>query len=768
MGILSQVAKRIKAYHGSPHDFDKFSTENIGTGEGAQAYGHGLYFAEREGTAQSYRDALSADTSFKKSDGAVFDLYDGSMNHPNIRRHMAKTGGDLDGAIEKAQKIIKDNSSSQSVDAATNDLSVLQKLKEDGGISQNKGSMYEVNIDASPDELLDFDAPLSEQSKQVKNMWSNWKSSAVGKKVAAEMPGNFKGDITGQEMHNLIYEGMVPDPAHQYGRGKVVKESIDTSQYLQDQGIKGIKYADAQTRFSPKGRTNNYVMFDDKTIEIARKYGVSMPVAGAILAGTMTPEDAQAGVVSEGVHLAQRVLQLGILKAESAGNPTAVKTAITKYNKAMKESPAFADRERRAYAEDYKTIFTDADIPPKKIITPESLVGNTIAPVRGDKSSVGQLSQVGGIPVDVPVEGGVKFSRQHGGWASSEGVARGQHNKHIAAANDTENDVYGIYNAMGVDSVNFSTPIAEGMMQQIPALNRLARTDIKAFDKDLRNIKKSANGKVTYPYKDWVGLDHPDAMNQLMGENGYPSVGKLRTAFSTTMGKAAYRDKGFPTYGELVKAVEDKSLSNLNYGDAGHSVYKVDTSQGVQPFSQHKSYNTLMPGQYGGGFEQSIPFDVMFPKSFDRYTNSGKFLPRDQAIVATNIRKDGYEVADQQWLDGVKGFIERNKKSAAAGGVLASGGANANVPSASSQDGLLKDTGDVLGEIMAAANRGTVDTLNFFTVDQVNAISQLLGSDKRVPTLYDAPYVEEATEGNFMEKGALRQAVRQFGEFLGG
>jgi hypothetical protein len=50
----------------------------------------------------------------------------------------------------------------------------------------------------------------------------------------------------------------------------------------------------------------------------------------------------------------------------------------------------------------------------------------------------------------------------------------------------------------------------------------------------------------------------------------------------------------------------------------------------------------------------------------------------------------------------------------------------------------------------------------------VNAISQLLGSDKRVPTLYDAPYVKEATEGNFMEKGALRQAVRQFGEFLGG
>jgi hypothetical protein len=42
----------IRAYHGSPHSFDKFSTSQIGTGEGAQAYGRGLYFAEREKTAE--------------------------------------------------------------------------------------------------------------------------------------------------------------------------------------------------------------------------------------------------------------------------------------------------------------------------------------------------------------------------------------------------------------------------------------------------------------------------------------------------------------------------------------------------------------------------------------------------------------------------------------------------------------------------------------------------------------------------------------------
>ena len=42
-------------YHGSPHSFDKFSASKIGTGEGSQAYGHGLYFADNKSVAQSYR-----------------------------------------------------------------------------------------------------------------------------------------------------------------------------------------------------------------------------------------------------------------------------------------------------------------------------------------------------------------------------------------------------------------------------------------------------------------------------------------------------------------------------------------------------------------------------------------------------------------------------------------------------------------------------------------------------------------------------------------
>lgn len=45
----------LQAWHASPHDFDAFSLSAIGSGEGAQAYGAGAYFAESPRTMLHYR-----------------------------------------------------------------------------------------------------------------------------------------------------------------------------------------------------------------------------------------------------------------------------------------------------------------------------------------------------------------------------------------------------------------------------------------------------------------------------------------------------------------------------------------------------------------------------------------------------------------------------------------------------------------------------------------------------------------------------------------
>ena len=47
------------AWHGSPHDFDGFDLGAIGTGEGAQVHGWGLYFAQNRNVSQGYKDRLT-------------------------------------------------------------------------------------------------------------------------------------------------------------------------------------------------------------------------------------------------------------------------------------------------------------------------------------------------------------------------------------------------------------------------------------------------------------------------------------------------------------------------------------------------------------------------------------------------------------------------------------------------------------------------------------------------------------------------------------
>lgn len=58
------------AYHGTPHRFDDFSLEHIGTGEGAQAHGWGLYFAQDRKVSEDYRNRLRTG----RSRGQLFEV----------------------------------------------------------------------------------------------------------------------------------------------------------------------------------------------------------------------------------------------------------------------------------------------------------------------------------------------------------------------------------------------------------------------------------------------------------------------------------------------------------------------------------------------------------------------------------------------------------------------------------------------------------------------------------------------------------------------
>ena len=91
------------AYHGTPHKFDEFLMEHIGSGEGAQAHGYGLYFAENKNVSEGYRKKLLLNGSFDTK----YDIkIDGKPANADIRRYI------LNNFSTSAINRIKDNPTS--------------------------------------------------------------------------------------------------------------------------------------------------------------------------------------------------------------------------------------------------------------------------------------------------------------------------------------------------------------------------------------------------------------------------------------------------------------------------------------------------------------------------------------------------------------------------------------------------------------------------------------------------------------------------------
>jgi hypothetical protein len=253
----------ITAYHGSPHDFDEFDTSKIGTGEGAQAYGHGLYFAEHEPIAKDYRDKLVSGQ----------EVYNAMLEHfGEYHPHAMNT--DVVDTILSAQRNDKDIGESLKSMAAQkakskwdSDVAVAPhyaKLAEDKNfvqaMSRPFGHMYEVHINAHPDHMLDWDKPLRGQQHIM-----NAIDQHIGdpNSVLEHLFGHL--DATGGDLHEKLGGQHKP---------KAVSEKLSSM------GIKGIKYLDAGSRSDKSQQTHNYVVFDHKDVAVRRKYEQGGAVEG--------------------------------------------------------------------------------------------------------------------------------------------------------------------------------------------------------------------------------------------------------------------------------------------------------------------------------------------------------------------------------------------------------------------------------------------------------------------------------------------------------
>jgi len=300
LSVPSQNSPGFTLYHGSPHDYPaerlvqhpsgetehivgspgqlpevpegatvlqdyplgRVRLDKVGTGEGAQAYSHGWYGAEREGIAgdyrkklgykdavQQFRNHLPDDASFEE----INELVDAGKVPPKMGRVLqALKQDDWLGFDYPSQAI------SQAFRPSLHNFDPSPELVD---AVKNYGHMYETRVNADPEHFIDWDKPLSEQSEHVKNALKNtqW----------------------GRSQLDLMGSSVEPKGSH------LAPRTPDQAAEMAKIGIPGTKYLDAASRNLPKEQaTRNFVLHDERIAAIVRKYGIP----GAIAMGAITPE----------------------------------------------------------------------------------------------------------------------------------------------------------------------------------------------------------------------------------------------------------------------------------------------------------------------------------------------------------------------------------------------------------------------------------------------------------------------------------------------
>ena len=257
-----------RAWHGSSHDFDKFDLGYIGTGEGAQAHGWGLYFAGNKDISQGYANKLSNPVGEVNVAGIIYSIGrgGGSWRVRNIATGELISKMKIVKAIsalyteqgkDKALKYLKDKADqTRKFKKIWIDAYDWLKNQEVDDSQWHNGKLYEVEI-PDIDTLLDEQKSLSEQPSKVKKAILDYYRSRPDEYIAPEDETLTGNNETGKEF--------LKDVIFQLRREGSNTPERDASLLLNSFGINGITYYGNRD-----GRC--YVVFDDKAIQIIDKY----------------------------------------------------------------------------------------------------------------------------------------------------------------------------------------------------------------------------------------------------------------------------------------------------------------------------------------------------------------------------------------------------------------------------------------------------------------------------------------------------------------
>jgi hypothetical protein len=254
------------AYHGTPHEVKGgFDLSKVGTGEKAQAYGHGIYFAESPEVANNYRINLSYDPDkLKIGNKQLGDYYD------QVEKEATKLPVKLAQPHYEKMEVLERLMDNQFPHELTDLVGGMSKSTQDWFKKtvqpnfQTYGNLYKVDIpDADIPKMLNYDSPIKDQPELYNLIRNNIKDPDI----RGVFERNAEKGISGANAYSNYIGG---------------KTDAERSANALKMGIKGIRYLDEGSRGKEAG-TYNFVSFEPQSVKILEKNGKPVPSRKEIL-----------------------------------------------------------------------------------------------------------------------------------------------------------------------------------------------------------------------------------------------------------------------------------------------------------------------------------------------------------------------------------------------------------------------------------------------------------------------------------------------------
>lgn len=286
---FAPMGAEIKAFHGTPYKFTKFSNEKIGTGQGASVFGRGHYLTDSPEIARDYAEGI-ARKKVSNIDVPLVNklikehekLNENILEELKMNADRIKSGELLPQYVKHQQQRIQQNNQ------------LLTSLKSQLDTYESYApKVYEATIHKGkkPSEytFLEWDKPLGEdKAKQFLKRWH--KDPYVPVEFETGMPQNFVSrdsalwnpfydfssflskpikEWTGAELHTYLLHRMVG--------GNSEKKA---SELLHRAGFSGIKYPSGTLSSVKDSPYSNYVVFNPEDIKIEKMNDIPIELLG--------------------------------------------------------------------------------------------------------------------------------------------------------------------------------------------------------------------------------------------------------------------------------------------------------------------------------------------------------------------------------------------------------------------------------------------------------------------------------------------------------